>query len=741
MGSKYLIVLATPDAAESSGRVKDDWMVREITDFCAGPNAQNLIVVRAAGEFDGPLPANLDVLYPNAQIVDLRGVTGWNFLHLGRGSFIDNEKLKIVASLLDIPSEEMPLLRREEELRRERRIGLISGVASAAIVLSIAISVYAIRTQIVGERALNQGLQSAEAIVTRVAGQFWDEGNFGRTSNIAVRTACNVANQLAIQATVDRDLAAMTACDLEYVLGSPSMSEVQSDQKEFFAGEFARLLEVADKQYGDYRLDAVPSTADLYDKNFRAQMAFEALVSRNRFEELPTAQQTKSEFDRFVTFAYAFSQIARDHGDAKEELAGPAANIAGDWIEMFAHRYFTRITAADASGSVDPELTVHEALLGLEPLVDELSKMGLEEATRDHTNENLYLTAMRAAWRQSVLNDLGFRRKQLDQASRLLEKLPNGIREHHGDLFLVAGWGIRLAELQEIFEKNGDVSLYDDFNALLLEVVSKKTTIGADNSEHSELYWDVYSELADTAHTLLDRQRETAAELALQKLFKAAKTTLIDSMAKREKLYEDTDDRGDWATIFMLIGEERLANYDFRLGNLRNAEERRARLLDTVLSTSLDTGSLSVDEKRVFDAVLEDISQGHLEHLRELHKRAIDKRQRGDYAGAAEILQQLLADDRRWDLRKPADEDFDRVYSGEIAFLLADNLEKAGQSEQARAVRLRAVREFLPLHTRNTLYGDELDRARDFWESAKQWVASEGLHANQMEPIQTLSTY
>jgi len=106
LSSRFLLVVATPDALGRLGG--EDWIVREVSDFVAGPNGSNVIAVRGAGEFDAPLPANLKDRFPNIEIVDLRGVSSLWFLNPTRAARLSAEKLKLIAPLLDIPPEEMP---------------------------------------------------------------------------------------------------------------------------------------------------------------------------------------------------------------------------------------------------------------------------------------------------------------------------------------------------------------------------------------------------------------------------------------------------------------------------------------------------------------------------------------------------------------------------------------------------------------------------------------------------------
>jgi hypothetical protein len=113
LGSRYLLVVATPNAV-TRPRGVEDWIAREIGDFYAGPNGRNVVAVRGAGEFDAPLPARLNELFPNVEIIDLRGAGRFWFLHPTRAARLASEKLKLVAPLLGVPPEEMPRLRQEE---------------------------------------------------------------------------------------------------------------------------------------------------------------------------------------------------------------------------------------------------------------------------------------------------------------------------------------------------------------------------------------------------------------------------------------------------------------------------------------------------------------------------------------------------------------------------------------------------------------------------------------------------
>jgi hypothetical protein len=70
VGSRYLIVVATPDAA-GRGSGSPDWMRREIDDFEAGPNAGNVIAVLAKNL--QPWPSRLKCMRATTSPMNPRG--------------------------------------------------------------------------------------------------------------------------------------------------------------------------------------------------------------------------------------------------------------------------------------------------------------------------------------------------------------------------------------------------------------------------------------------------------------------------------------------------------------------------------------------------------------------------------------------------------------------------------------------------------------------------------------------
>jgi tetratricopeptide (TPR) repeat protein len=143
LSSRFILVVATPDAMRRPGAA-EDWIERKVNDFAAGPHGRNVIAVRGAGGFDAALPANLRQRFPNIEIVDLRGASRFWFLNPVRAARLSSEKLKLIAPLHDIPHDEMPRLRQEEEKRQQTQLGGTIGATLGVLLAVTGLSVFAI---------------------------------------------------------------------------------------------------------------------------------------------------------------------------------------------------------------------------------------------------------------------------------------------------------------------------------------------------------------------------------------------------------------------------------------------------------------------------------------------------------------------------------------------------------------------------------------------------------------------
>jgi hypothetical protein len=214
LASHYLIVLATPEAVRRREGLPD-WIEREVDDFSNGPNTGNLILVRAAGEFNDPLPADLAARFPNIEIVDLRGVRRFWYLPLGQAARITDEKLKIIAPLLNLSREDMPLLRQEEERRQQTRLGAISGIAAAVLIAVTSLSFYALQSRWRAETALESGMFAAGRMVISVASELERTGGSADLRSRLVNEACDLIDKLSGEASREPQIREVVTCLLE----------------------------------------------------------------------------------------------------------------------------------------------------------------------------------------------------------------------------------------------------------------------------------------------------------------------------------------------------------------------------------------------------------------------------------------------------------------------------------------------------------------------------------------------
>jgi hypothetical protein len=144
-------VVATPDGVlRPNGQ--DDWIAREIDEFSRGPSGHNLLLVRGAGTFDGPLPGDLLAQFPHIEIIDLRDVGRFWFLNPLRASRISDEKFKPIAPIVGIPAQDMPVLRREQERIQQARIGAVAGAMLTVFLTISGLTVYVLLSAGAGQR-------------------------------------------------------------------------------------------------------------------------------------------------------------------------------------------------------------------------------------------------------------------------------------------------------------------------------------------------------------------------------------------------------------------------------------------------------------------------------------------------------------------------------------------------------------------------------------------------------------
>jgi hypothetical protein len=232
LASRFLIVVATPDAVLRPNG-EDDWIAREIGEFSHGPNGQNLLLARGAGAFDGPLPGDLLARFPHIEIIDLRDVGRFWFLNPLRASRIADEKLKLIAPIIGIPAQDMPLLRREQERIQQARIGAAAGAAFAVFFTVSALTVYALVSRVRAATALESTLAATGSIVLKLGGSD-DSATFSKQARKnLVNDVCDLFDGLRAQANTDARVRPLLICYVERAKDHEALNEIDQARRLF----------------------------------------------------------------------------------------------------------------------------------------------------------------------------------------------------------------------------------------------------------------------------------------------------------------------------------------------------------------------------------------------------------------------------------------------------------------------------------------------------------------------------
>jgi hypothetical protein len=97
------------------------------------------------------------------EIIDLRNTSRLWFINATRAARINHEKLKLLAPLLGVSPEDMPLLRQEDEKRQQWRIGAIPGTATTVLLAISALSIFALESRYRATEALNDSMFATDA--------------------------------------------------------------------------------------------------------------------------------------------------------------------------------------------------------------------------------------------------------------------------------------------------------------------------------------------------------------------------------------------------------------------------------------------------------------------------------------------------------------------------------------------------------------------------------------------------
>ncbi len=168
LASRYLIVVATPDAVDR-GADRNDWIRREIDAFEGGPNAGNIFAVLGKDTPGNILPGDLAGRYPNIEIIDLRGLSALSFLNPAKAARLSDETVKLLAPLLGFGIDDMPTLRREEERRQQVKLGLTAGSAIALVVAVAGLAIFAFESRNRALDALSRSLFATDRVIQSIS--------------------------------------------------------------------------------------------------------------------------------------------------------------------------------------------------------------------------------------------------------------------------------------------------------------------------------------------------------------------------------------------------------------------------------------------------------------------------------------------------------------------------------------------------------------------------------------------
>ena len=367
MASRYLILVVTPDMLKprSGG---EDWVLREIADFSAGPNVGNILVARAAGEFDDPLPGSLTQDFPNIEIVDLRGAGRLNLVNTFRLGRLTAEKLKIVAAVMNMPPDAMPALRQEQERAQQARIGLIAGGASAIAVGVSGLAIYALQSAWRAEEALARSQQTTSRVVSTIL-TLPEADGIDNARAVALAMSCDLYDQLSDESTERQEPSIAVTCALERA----NAFEVHKD---FHRAERALrfAVSVATKRRADFtRGNADSSTHD-------ARMALAHFLLRR--EQLPEVRRiAQTVVDAATKEVDAHQPVSRTATDQQQRLMPP--ELVGALTRRISAGAFLAERQA-AAGETQAAITTYAAL---DPLIQKRERVRLATEVSNATDK------------------------------------------------------------------------------------------------------------------------------------------------------------------------------------------------------------------------------------------------------------------------------------------------------------------------------------------------------------------
>jgi hypothetical protein len=328
LASRHLLVVATPGAADR-GPAHEDWIRREIQDFEAGLNGGNIAVVVARDLNGRPLPGDIAARYPNVELIDLRGLNALSFLNPIRSARLAEEMAKILAVLLGVEADEMPVLRREQERRQQVRLGLSAGSATAVVTAVAILSVWALRSRNDAIDALTRSTFATDRVIQSVAASL----EAGEVRTNLLTTSCDLLDSLGSRTAGTQSAGARVVCAVERAVSRDKQNE--PEQAEAILREAVDLAETsfARTKNPDAALAAIEARKASLTRRARsgdAAAELQMLVgsARTICETFPNEAESPN------AVADALQTQAVESGDVNPQFALAAADAANDFRRM-----------------------------------------------------------------------------------------------------------------------------------------------------------------------------------------------------------------------------------------------------------------------------------------------------------------------------------------------------------------------------------------------------------------------
>jgi len=194
--SKHLIFVVTPATKITNTDGTPNWSMKELNDFQNFDQKNNIILVLAKGSF-ADIPGHIFNIYPNIEIVDLRKYFTKTPVAFFNRLFFKEDLLKITGPVFNVPINDMPLLRQEENKRKKK-----TNLLFMFIVITLLASVFSYTTFIknksenIKQKALTTYQKNAVNLVL-TNGDLDDIAGSSEAQNSLLGNTCPILDTLA----------------------------------------------------------------------------------------------------------------------------------------------------------------------------------------------------------------------------------------------------------------------------------------------------------------------------------------------------------------------------------------------------------------------------------------------------------------------------------------------------------------------------------------------------------------